>query len=214
MTEDQKNIIEAINNYVKSGFYSLDDVIENVFEVIEGYTYTDTWVKKTIKAVFKDHILESNNWTHPTDPEKLKAVFDQLSREGIMALHNYGWEPSDIGPVVTATLYDLKENGYEVNIKGCCGYNWQDVETVLNPQWKNLYIQFYTYNDVEMDEKTQKTEQLKIGNRINELLKEQNFNVEWNGTLDKNFCIKNFEWLKCYKEEDDCWDEYTNALWD
>jgi hypothetical protein len=212
MTEDQKNIIEVINNYVKSGFYSLDDTIENVFEVIEGYTYTDTWVKKTIKAVYKEHILESNNWTHPTDPEKLKEVFDQLSQEKIMALHNFGWENSDIFPVVNATIEGIKkESGFEVELVGCCGYHWQDIEIVLNPQWKSLSIGFYSY---EEDETNEKIEQLKIGNRILELLKKHNFDLEWNGTLDKKICIKNFEWLKYYKEEDDCWDEYTNALWD
>ena len=211
MTEDQKNITEVINNYVKSGFYSLDDTIEEVFETIEGYTYTDDWVEKTIKATYKAHILESKSWTHPTDPEKLKEVFDQLSREGIMALHNFGWENSDIFPVVNATLDDLKENGYEVNLIGCCGYHWQDVEIVLNPQWKSISIVFYSN---EEDEIKEKIEQLKIGNRIFELLKEQNFDVEWDGTLEKKVSINNFEWLKCYKEEDDSWDEYTNALWD
>lgn len=196
MTENEEYIFDHFLISIKSGFYSIDDIIEDCIEVAEEEGFnkevTEDWIRENVTKEFNKHLESSKSWNHPTDTEKLHRVFDKLCKEKIVALHNAGYTKQDATYDVMDTWQDIEDEG--VTPIGYCYYHGQDLERVIEDG--NLMLGFY--GATEGNDK----EAIIIGNKIVTALKEAGFDVIWNNTASKRIEIPNFNWQNVFIDED------------
>ena len=160
-------------------FYDEDDFDEN-------------WLKREIEIRLKKHQTESLNWEKPTDFERLVKTFDELIKEKIVSLHRAGYTRQDGESDCSEIIDELKAIG--INAKGYCFYHTQDLERAIGEE-KMLFIGFDSYN--REDELAKE-----VAKKIVEVLKKNEFNVKWNGSLDTRIEILDINWKKAVDNVD------------
>ncbi|PIE47869.1 MAG: hypothetical protein CSA42_01165 [Gammaproteobacteria bacterium] len=194
MTENEEFIYDSIVSQIKMGFFSIEEIEENILEEIEDNEFeeeiSEEWALKNISEEFKKHKEKSKNFKKPSDTEKLIEAFDTLCKNNIIALHNAGYTSSDGDYEVVEVERELREKN--VVSDGYCFYHQQDLEGVL--ETNKLYIRFNKVDNND-DEVT-----VNVGKKVVEILKEFNFNVEWNETVNQRISINDFEWEWIYDE--------------
>lgn len=197
MTENEKYLYDHFLLSIKSGFESLDDIIDGVVEAVEDEGWeneiSEEWIRDTFTKAYAKHENESKVWQHPTDTDKLHDVFDKLYQEKIVALHNAGYTQSDAIYDVQDVWQDLEDEG--IKPVGYCYYHGQDLERVIESG--TLSIGFY--GEKEKNDK----EAIVIGHKIVNLLKEKGFSVSWDGSASKRIEIKDFNWQNVFTSDDD-----------
>lgn len=185
-SENQKYIDDIIYNKVRMGLSSIEDIENHIVETIQDNEFekefSKSWVKSRVKQEYEKLLLESRNWKKPTDVMLLIKAFNELSENGIIALHNAGYTTSDGGDEVTEVVTILKKKGIK-KPRGYCFYHQQDLERALVQDKPSLYL---TFNSD------------KIGQEIVSVLKKYNFKINWDGTSDNKIQIINFKWQKLY----------------
>jgi len=195
MTEEIKQeALEQIELDVKFGFENekqLFDSIRDMFDQEEDFD--EDWLRQTISDKFQQHQSESVNWKHPTDFERLAAVFDELIREKIVCLHNAGYTKSDGEGDCLQTIERLSEFG--IKSTGFCYYHSQDLGRAIDPEIQNLYLRF---DSATRDDR----EALTVANKIVDKMKKNGFEVAWTGTVHQSIEVKNFNWQKVPDNQD------------
>ncbi|MBK5722763.1 hypothetical protein JGH11_17980 [Dysgonomonas sp. Marseille-P4677] len=197
MTENEKYLYDHFLISIKSGFESLEDIINDALEAVEDEGWqseiTEEWVKEILEREYAKNESESKTWQHPTDTEKLLTVFDTLRKEKIVALHNAGYTESDAIYDVQDVWKDLEDQG--IKPIGYCYYHGQDLERVIESG--TLCIGFY--GEKEKNDK----EAILIGNKIVAAFSDAGFTVEWNGTASRRIEIHNFNWQNTFTSDED-----------
>lgn len=164
----------AVTAMVRSGFYSIDDVVEFFRQIatddpdagLKPET-VDEDVKRLFRAAKDALTADAAHWPEMTDNDKLTAAFDELTKSGIRAEENYGYEASDCGELYREIRGDTKWKGY-------CFYHNQDlVRAVLDGV---LMIRFCAAVDKPTDE-----ENRQIGNTVANTLRTNGLTPGWNG---------------------------------
>ena len=179
MDSDLAEEIEyLIDLLTKSGFYSVDDIIE----ILE-----DQFIEEDIDfSEFGISLIDSSNHNF----SKLENAFTQISKEGIVAIHNCGYDIEEgVGDAFELNVH-LLNNKFEA--EGFCFYTFEDVEYAIFDG--NLKI---TFGDFENDEK----KALEIGKAVSKCLKDEGFTIIWDETVNNQIEINPFEWDKSYDEE-------------
>ena len=179
MDSDLAEEIEyLIDLLTKSGFYSVDDIIE----ILE-----DQFIEEDIDfSEFGISLNDSSNHNF----SKLENAFTQISKEGIVAIHNCGYDIEEgVGDAFELNVH-LLNNKFEA--EGFCFYTFEDVEYAIFDG--NLKI---TFGDFENDEK----KALEIGKAVSKCLNEKGFTIIWDETVNNQIEINPFEWDKSYDEE-------------
>ncbi|MDR2955829.1 MAG: hypothetical protein LBV43_12180 [Prevotella sp.] len=202
MTENERYLFDRFLVSIKSGFESLEDIIDDILEMVEDEGWeneiTEDWIRNTISSEYEKHNKESKNWQHPTDTERLHTVFDKLCKQKIVALHNAGYTQSDAIYDAQDVWQDLEDEG--VKPIGYCYYHGQDLERVI--ETGTLCLGFY--GEKEKNDK----EAIIIGNKVVSELRDAGFEIEWNGTASKRIEIKGFRWQNVFVS-----DEETDEKW-
>lgn len=202
MTENEEYLYDHFLISIKSGFESLEDIIDGAIEAVEDEGWeseiSEDWIKEVFGKEYAKHAEQSKNWQHPTDTEKLHTVFDNLCKEKILALHNAGYTQSDAIYDVQDTWQDLEDEG--IKPIGYCYYHGQDLERVIESG--TLCIGFY--GEKEKNDK----EAIIIGHKIVDQLKKQGFTVNWDGSASKRIEILDFNWQNVFTS-----DEEVNEKW-
>lgn len=179
MDEDLAEEIEfMISLLTKSGFFGIDEVVE----ILE-----DQFIEEEVD--FSNFDISLNDFSNENFV-RLENAFARLSAEGIVAIHNCG--------------YDIEEgvaDAFELNVhlinndfrpQGFCFYTFEDVEDAIFDG--NLKI---TFGDFEGDE----AKALEIGKAVNGCLRDENFTIDWDGTVNNQIEINPFVWDKSYDGE-------------
>jgi hypothetical protein len=199
MTEDQQYIYDSLVNQIKMGFSPIDEIKEMTWEQVEDEGLEDDisekWVNTTITTEFKKHQEASKNWKTPTDTERLIKAFNELSEAKIIALHNAGYTTSDGEYEVVEVEVELRK--HQMQSDGYCFYHEQDLERAIDPECRNLMIAFQKIDNSD------DTVTIAVGNKVAEKLKDNGFEVIWDGTAQTKIEIPNFDWEKIYKDSDD-----------
>lgn len=202
MTENEEYIFDHFLISIKSGLYSLEDIITDALEVIEDEGWeneiSEEWVRENVKREFDKNTLASVKWKQPTDPDLLIKAFDQLCRQKIVALHNAGYTKQDAVYDAQDIWTDAEDEG--LNPIGYCYYHGQDLERAIHDD--ELSIGFY--GATENNDK----EAIIIGHKVVAALKEVGFDVEWNGSAAKRIVIKDFHWQNAFTTEDEVEDKW------
>ena len=114
MTENEAFIFESIENQVGMGFLSLDEIKNNILEEIEDNELEneiqEEWANKHIETEWQNRLEESKVWKNPTDTDRLVDVFNNLSDDNIIAIHNAGYTTSDGEYKVLEVERSLRDN--------------------------------------------------------------------------------------------------------
>lgn len=179
MDSDLVDEIEyMIDLLTKSGFFS----IEEIREILE-----DQFIEEEID--FSDYdisLIESSNENF----SKLENAFAKLSGEDIVAVHNCGFDIEE--GVADAFELNVHLINNKFKAEGFCFYTFEDVEEAIFDE--KLMI---TFGDFENNE----DKALEIGKTVAEYLKDENFTIIWDETVNNQIEINPFKWDKSYNSE-------------
>ena len=175
-------INHEIQLLIKSGFYSDEDI----FEIID-----DEFIEENIKEDLILELLSQNKEKigeineDSDDFTSLKNAFLDLTKENIISIHNAGYDIEEGIQDAFELFVHLRNNKYSP--VGFCFYSFEDIENLLEEG--NLSIAF---GDFEYDEE----KGLKIAETIAKCLKDYDFEILWDGSVDERIVIKGFDWKK------------------
>lgn len=162
----------------KSGFFSSEEIIE----ILE-----DQFIEEDID--FSGENISLNDFANENF-SKLENAFNLLSAEGIVAIHNCGFDIEEGVADAFELFVHLTNNKFKP--WGFCFYTFDDVEEAI---WDNkLKI---TFGDYENDE----AKALEIGKIVAKYLKDESFEINWDETVNNQIEINPFNWDKSYNDE-------------
>ena len=184
----KEEALEQIEQDVLMGFETQDDMFESISEMFYDVDdFDEDWLKKIINEKFNQHKKESLKWVKPTAFDRLVKSFDYLTLQKIVGLHNAGYTKQDAIAECEEAIDELKKRN--IDVVGYCYYHEQDIGGAIDKSVRKLYIGFGS-----VDQEDAKT--LIVGNTIIKVLKENNFEVEWDGTVNQRITIINIDWKK------------------
>lgn len=202
MTENERYLYNHFLISIKSGFLSLNDIIEETQEIVEDEGWEneidEQWLKESITREYEKHLANSKTWQHPTDTDRLHKVFDGIIKQNIVALHNAGFTQSDALFDVQDVWQDLEDEGTQP--VGYCYYHGQDLERAI----EDGVLCIGYYGAKENNDK----EAILIGNKIATALREEGFDVNWNAAASKRIEIKNFNWQNVFTSDEEVEDKW------
>ena len=196
MSEDQQFIFDSIYTQVRSGFYSLEDIQNNIIEEIEDNGFEDEisedWAYKQINAVNEELLKESESWGENTQTNRLIAACDELAESKIIALHYTGYTMDDGEYEVIEVERTLNDNNEKS--EGYCFYHGQDLERAVRGEGLNISFQkINNESDVVSKE---------IAKKIVAVLEKHDLKVDWNGKASSKILLPEFKWQRIYDEDD------------
>ncbi len=162
----------------KSGFFSQEEILE----ILE-----DQFIEEDLDF---SQIDISLNQSSNVNFNNLENVFTSLSQENIVAVHNCGFDIKEGVADVFELFVHLRNNKFSP--KGFCFYTFDDVEECLIENYLNI-----TFGDFENDE----YKALEIGKIVAKSLKDANFEIEWDETVNNQIKINPFEWDKSFSDD-------------
>ena len=179
MDSDLAEEIEyMIDLLAKSGFFSVDEIMEILEE-----QFIDEEVDFSAFDI-------SPNDSSNENFSKLEDAFARLAQDGIVAVHNCGYDIAEGVADAFELQVHLINNKFDP--QGFCFYTFEDVEDSIFDG--NLKI---TFGDFENDE----IKALEIGNAVCRCLKDEGFTIDWDGTVNNQIEINPFKWDKSYDDE-------------
>lgn len=177
-----QDLVEEIDYLVelltKSGFFS----VEEIEEILE-----DQFIEEEID--FSDFDISLDEFSNENFT-KLENAFTSLANEGIVAIHNCGFDLKE-GVADAFELYvHLTNNNFTP--QGFCFYTLEDVEYAVFD--KKLRI---TFGDFEGDE----NKALEIGKIVYRYINDEGFAINWDETVNNQIEINPFLWDKSYDSE-------------
>ena len=162
----------------KSGFFSQDEMLE----ILE-----DQFIEEEID--FSDFNISLNEFSNENF-SKLEKVFSSLADENIVAIHNCGFDIEE--GVADAFELFVHLNNNKFKVEGFCFYTFEDVEEAVFDEKLKI-----TFGDFENNEQ----KALEIGKIVSKYLKEENFTVNWDESINNQIEINPFKWDKTYDSD-------------
>lgn len=187
MNETIEDYKEEVQLMIQSGLYSLEDI----FFQMESVDITD---QKSIEALTSRFNHHNTHKTNSVDVTKLYNLFDELSREGFITLHNAGYTSSDFFEDLDQAIYSVKKKPF-----GYIGYNEQDLDRAIHMSTLTLSFGAFINSEETQSNGMNKTE---IGEYFKTKLEEKGLTVEWNGKGDSKLFLVNFNYTKVFDQED------------
>ncbi|MBX9685514.1 MAG: hypothetical protein K2X27_02355 [Candidatus Obscuribacterales bacterium] len=187
--EQIDEIRDFVATRVAEGFDSEEDIVENASEYFSE-EFGDSpelklLVTRLTSEVMAEHMLEERSWTGETDCDRLDKAFDELERNGIVARQNFTCCQTCGHAEIWEEVEQAKQ---ETEVKGYVFYHMQDTERVLEEG--RLYLAYGASENA--DDETA----LRVAGQISEILQNNGFQVDWNGSLDKRICLENLSWRR------------------
>lgn len=179
MDSDLAEEIEyMINLLVKSGFFSVSEIVE----ILE-----EQFIEEEID--FSDFDISLSNSSNENF-SRLEDAFAGLAQENILAIHNCGFDIEE--GVADAFELQVHLQNNSLSPSGFCFYTFEDVEYSVFDGYLKI-----TFADFEGDEENA----LEIGRTVSRYLKDEGLNVIWDESVDNQIEINPFKWDKLYDGE-------------
>ena len=178
--------IESIRQYVWSGFFDADEIVEMIDEaVLRPGEIDHSWLRVQIAEEFRKKRAAEPTWPAVTDCDWVDQVFESLERQGILSLQNAGYTQDNGIDDVTQFYYEA--GGEQSDIVGYCFYHGQDLERVMEDGDLGL-----TFGDIlGGDEKG-----VEIGRRIKLAFETAGFTVVWDESIETRLLVKGINWQR------------------
>lgn len=182
MTDDEQYVADSIDNWVRAGFYTHDDIEQMVDDIIEEDVDADE-MKSLIGPKLRAKLREERSWPAVTDCDRLDQVFYALHEQGICSLANAGYTMSDGYSDVSEAVADAPDGHYT----GFCFYHGQDVERAIEGEGVML-----AFGDLGDDA----ARSVQVGQVIVDALKLAGFQADWDGTTQTRINLPVFDWKR------------------
>ena len=164
-----------IDLLAKSGFFSQDEIME----ILE-----DQFIDDEIDfSKFDISLDDSGNENF----SRLENAFTRLSSEGIVAIHNCGYDIAEGVSDAFELQVHLLNNKFDA--KGFCFYTFEEVENAIFDGYLMI-----TFGDFENDEE----KALEIGRIVSRYLKDEDLTINWDETINSQIEVNPFSWDKTY----------------
>ena len=174
MNQDLVDEIEyLIELLTKSGFFSKEEIIE----ILE-----DQFIDEEVD--FSNFEISLNDFTN-NNFSILDDIFMKLSHEGIVCVHNCGYDIKEGVNDIFELYVHLTNNDFKS--EGFCFYTFEDIEEAIFDNKLKL-----TFGDFENNE----YKALNIGKLIKKFLTNGNFKIIWDETVNNQIEINPFIWDK------------------
>lgn len=199
-------IFEWIERKILIGFEDPAEFSEDVIEEVERREWPDpvpySWIRKTVRDLHRKRLETAESWEHPTDVEKLADAFNELLKDGILALHNTGYSQLEAIDEVKSVMNDMVLSPDQM--RGFCFYSGENVDELIYRENGTLHI---TFNNILLDDLQ---EGIDVGTIITARLRAKGFDVQWDGTMKTRVDIRNFSWKKVFVSDEDQqkWDHW------
>lgn len=179
MNQDLADEFEYMKDLLaKSGFFDNEEMME----ILE-----DQFIDEDIDLSCLS--VSSNNFSNENFA-KLENAFNGLACEGIVAVHNCGYDIEE--GVNDAFELFVHLNNNKFSAEGFCFYTFEDVEEAVFDSKLKI-----TFGDFENNE----DKALEIGKTVFKYLKEENFSINWDESINNQIEINPFKWDKSYSPE-------------
>ena len=178
-------IKEEIDFFSKCGFYDIEEILETIEDEFIDFDLDLDLIHRQIEEIFNKHQENSNS----SDVVNLIKAFDNLTKEGIVSIHNCGYDTEEAVEDAFEIYTHLINNDYSPI--DFCFYTLSDLEEVFEN--KTLAISYGSF-DLEDKDKQNQLEDL-----IENTFKGLDFNIE---KREEQFIIKDFNWQKVYDNKD------------
>ena len=135
---------------------------------------------------FEERRAEEARWTEPTMNDRIDRAFEELNRQGIIAVQNAGATLADGWKQVEAAA----QLSYEL-VRGATFFHAQELKRGM--QGQGLLLAFAAYED---GSELRGAARLSIAREIRETLARHGVPTDWNGPTKSRIQILPFEWRK------------------
>ncbi len=137
-----------------------------------------------VEAEIKRKRESQRDWPHPTDIEHLMTAFDVLADNGVIAIHDAGWDQRD---AIDRCLDAYERVDDQTAYFAYCYYTTQDIDSAIDTN--RLYIGFGSTSADRADLDSPRAARL-----IVDTLKRHGLKAQWNGDLTNRVDVK-LRWL-------------------
>lgn len=183
---------------VWAGFLGRAEIIEMILEDL-GITVDEPAAAALVDSELARKAEAEKSWPERTDCDRLDAVFAAFDERGIFAKQYCGYTQGNALDDLAEALSDA-EAEREDKYTGYCFYTEQDVRSLLNGQ-RELYLGFGT-NLEQASEVAQalgapdNVGAVEAGQLICAVLKEFDFETQWDGSPSTRIAVQNFDWKR------------------
>ena len=181
----EQKAIEYIQSDIRYGFYQSAEIEQIVFADVFNGAIPRERLRELIKVEMERYKAEQRSWPTVTDCERLDRAFTALETQGILAIHNAGFEPSDGITEVTERYHAA--GGAASRVVGYCFYHRQDIDYALKHGELGL-----AFGDINGD----RSRGVEIGDRVRSALSAAGLQVTWSGSINDKLAIKGFRWQR------------------
>ena len=194
---------ELVDDYgqpmIDAGFAPFETVVDTVLELADDEDLDDqepvtrTAVVAEVRRRWQARRQEQQSWPAVTDADRLRVAFARLEAQGVAALMDFsccqGCAPGELVEVVEQR--PVRPSGYVY-------FHQQDTESMVEDG--SLYLA-YGSTDPSLDAATYDAAAVAIGRRVVDVLREEGFDVRWNGTIGQRICVDGVQWRNRLTED-------------
>jgi len=182
---DRQRTAQSVSRLVHGGFAKFSEIEASIRDEQDTplTAEDERWLDTEIRRQLKDKRREENDWPEETSWDRLNKVFKSLRRNGIIALHNAGFEESD-GP---ALVEEAREASTSRSFEGFCFYHQQDIDAAI--EHGGLALSYGSF--ASSPEAMRSVPEVILRN-----LREAGFAAEWSGNYTDRIVLVGFVWQK------------------
>lgn len=193
MTDTEIYIFNTIKTCIWSGFYSLDDILVMMEDLIEDECFendeacNEDALEQLAKEEWQNKMGQEKQWPEITDCDRLDLLFRQLTEQGIISIQNAGYDISEGIEYVSEILEEIGDE----DLIGYCFYHEQDIERALENDV--LFLAFGDLDDLDV-------QKIEVGKKIVEIIKKNGFDAKWDESPDSRIEIDPIKWQRRFDE--------------
>jgi hypothetical protein len=155
---------------------------------------TGELLRDAIERAFAEKAKEMESWPPQTDCDRLRAAFDALDKQGIVALESPGLTQDD-GIPYAASLAVVRDELGGNETHGYCFFTWNDMARAIDGE--GLSLAYGTFKE-EPNQSSPSALTLgqKVGAVVLETCREAGLGAEWTESLVDYVELPNFRWQR------------------
>ncbi|EMI41947.1 DUF6891 domain-containing protein [Rhodopirellula sp. SWK7] len=170
MNDTETYIADQIRLNVWSGLADEATVQQLVSDILEDGA-NESMLRSLVPKEFASKLEAEKSWPDETDCDKLFSAFESLSANGVIAMHNAGWDKSE---AFHNCLEAYREAGSPNELFGICYYTSQDIESAIDKPGIYLGYSSTRPEDEEADA-------IRAGKLICDEIRATGLKVDWGG---------------------------------
>lgn len=187
--EVRDSLREQVEIAVRGGYLDDQEVLAFVQQRVEDEGLASDAAEEFLayaRRLLEEQRVEEAGWSGSTTNDAIDRAFEELNRQGILALQNAGYSMSDGWAEVESAAAERYEP-----VRGATFFHGQDVERGVLGMGVML-----AFDSFESDPKPGDEASLAIAREVRETLARHGVETEWNGSAKTRIHIPPFPWRK------------------